>query len=194
MNFLETFLFRILKRFVFVLLYTTAEGTDEASLDENTKKHVRAILNCVLVVPVAFVAIRWGGTRAGDIIFYVSIAAQIAGLAWFVISFAALPQRHLNAAMMVTEAMFSSFLAGVFSLLVFAAVIAPLCLLVVVPIYWWLYKAAAMYDSADLLKAGKDEQEILAAKATQRMEHVLAAIADKIGARKEADPDSDPPT
>lgn len=191
MNFLIRFLFSVLKKFVFAPLYRTAEGEDEASLNDNTRKHAQAIINCILIVPMAFVAIRWGGARAGDIIFYVSVAAQIAGLAWFVISFAALPQRHLNAAMTVTEAMFSSFLAGVFSLLVFAAMMAPLCLLVVIPIYWWLYKAAAMYDSADLLKAGKDEQEILAAKATQRMEHVLAAIAVKIGASKEAD--HDPP-
>lgn len=170
-----------MKRHIFSALYETAEGGDVEALDENTAKHVRALLKCLFILPAAYVAIHFGGEKAGDIVFYVSLAAQVAGLAWFVISFAALPKRHLGAAMQITEAMFCSFLSGVFALLVLAGLQAPLSLFVIGPIYWWLYRAATMYDSADLLKAGKDEVEILAAQATQRIEVILQCWAKKNG-------------
>lgn len=172
----------ILKCLVFSSLYTQAEGDDTGSLDENTRKHVRAALKALLVVPGAYLSVRLGGQRASEIVLYVSLAAQIAGIAWFVISFAALPQRHLKGAMVTTEDMFASFLAGIYALILLAAMSAPVSLLVIGPIYCWLYKAAALYDSADLLKGGKDEQELLAAKAIQRMEPVLAAIGKKLRA------------
>lgn len=165
--------FYILKKWLFSSIYKSASAADEAPLDENTMKHTKALLTCLIVIPFSYIAIMYGGEKAGDIVFYVSLAAQISGLAWFVISFAALPQRHLGAAMVVTQVMFQAFLSGVFSMITMAAIKAPLALPVIIPIFWWLYKAAILYDSADLLKAGKDEQEILAAQATQRMEKMM---------------------
>ncbi|KKW42111.1 MAG: hypothetical protein UY92_C0010G0027 [Candidatus Magasanikbacteria bacterium GW2011_GWA2_56_11] len=171
----------VLRAFIFAPLYRTAEGDDKSALDENTTKHARALLKCLAVIPGSVVAIYYGGEKASDIVLYVSLAAQIAGLAWFVISFAALPQRHLNAAMGVTEAMFCAFLSGVFAIMIFALLRATFSLLVIMPIYWWLYKSAAMYDSADLLKAGKDEQEMLAARAIQRLEPLFIRWAQHAG-------------
>lgn len=179
--------FYVLKKWLFSSIYKTATEADIPSLDDNTMKHTKALLTCLVVIPFSYIAIVYGGEKAGDIVFYVSLAAQISGLAWFVISFAALPQRHLGAAMVVTKVMFQAFLSGVFAMVTMAAIKAPLSLPVIVPIFWWLYNAAILYDSADLLKAGKDEQEILAAQATQRMEQVqqevlttLQRIADKL--------------
>ncbi|MFH1253782.1 MAG: hypothetical protein V1664_05675 [Candidatus Uhrbacteria bacterium] len=136
----------------------------------------------LVVIPGTVLSVLFGGEKAGDIVMYVSLAAQVAGLAWFVVTFAALPQRHLHAALVTTRDMFCAFLGGIFALAVWAALTAPISLLVIGPIYVWMYRAAVLYDSADLLKAGKDEQEVRAAQATQRMEGVLSAIAEKIGA------------
>ena len=58
--------------------------------------------------------------------------------------------------------------------------VAPLALLVTTPIYLWLYKAAAVYDSADLLKIGKHEEELHAAQATQRIEGLLRTLLKKL--------------
>jgi hypothetical protein len=179
------FLMAMLKYLVFSSLYTQAEGKDARSLDENTRKHVRSALKSLVVLPGVYLVVRYGGSRASEFILYVSLAAQIAGLAWFVVTFAALPQRHLKGAMVTTEDMFASFLAGIYSLLMLAILSAPVSLLVVGPIYAWLYKAAALYDSADLLKAGKDEQELLAAQAIQRLEPVIRAMAKRCGVELE---------
>ena len=173
---------KLLKKLVFASLYKKATTDDIEALNDNTKKHVRALLKSLVVIPGTILAVRYGGQVARDIIFYVSIAAQIVGIAWFVITFAALPKRHIGAAMDCTEYMFSAFLGGVISLAVFAGMTAPLSLSVIVPIYVWMYKGAAIYDFADLLKAGKDEQELLAAYAIQRIEKLLAqAVAAKMG-------------
>ncbi len=164
---------------IFRSIYKSAAEKDIAALDENLRKHARAFLKSLFAIPATWIAIRYGGSKASEIVLYVSLATQIAGLAWFVISFAALPQRHIKAAMVTTENMFVSFLSGIIAVVMLAAMTAPLSLIVIVPIYCWLYKAAALYDSADLLKAGKDEQELLAAQATQRMEKTLTEFLKK---------------
>lgn len=171
---------RLLKKFVFASLYKKATAADIEPLDDNTKKHVRALLKSMLVIPGTIVSVRYGGRDARDIIFYVSLAAQISGLAWFVITFAALPQRHIGAAFRCTESMLCAFLGGVVALIVWAGLTAPLSLLVICPIYLWMYKAAAVYDSADLLKAGLDEQRLKAALATQEIETILRTFVSKL--------------
>src|SRR5690349_1764407 len=138
---------KLLKILVFSSIYDCANFTDLEALDDNTNKHVRALLKSLVVIPGTIVTVKYGGQAARDIVLYVSIAAQIVGIAWFVLTFAALPQRYIQAAMRCTENMFSAFLAGVLALTVFAGFSAPLSLLVIVPIYLWMYKAAAIYDS-----------------------------------------------
>lgn len=172
---------QIIKKFILSSIYRTAEGGDERSLDKNTVKHAQAFLLSLLVIPGTVLAVLYGGEKAEAIVMYVSLAAQIAGLAWFVVTFAALPQRHLHAALITTRDMFCAFLGGIIALIIWATMTAPVSLLVIGPIYVWMYRAAVLYDSADLLKAGKDEQEVKAAKATQRMELVLALIAKEMG-------------
>jgi uncharacterized membrane protein len=171
---------KLLMVLVFSSLYKSATVKDREALDENTSKHVRALLKSLIVIPGTIVTVKYGGPAARDIVLYVSIAAQIVGIAWFVLTFAALPERHINAAMRCTENMFSAFLGGVLALTVFAGVSAPWSLLVVVPIYGWMYKAAAIYDSADRLKAGMDESKLVAAKATPEILAILKEIFAKM--------------
>ena len=170
-----------LKRLVFASLYGSATESDRKALDMNTRKHAKVLLQCLLVIPGTVLAVMHGGETTRDIIMYVSIAAQIAGLAWFMISFASLPERHGIAAMAITATMFSSFVSGVYSLTVLSAMTAPWALLTIVPIFLWLYKAAALYDSADLLKIGKDETELLAARATIQLKDMLILMAKSLG-------------
>ncbi|MDP3741067.1 MAG: hypothetical protein Q8R08_01950, partial [bacterium] len=167
---------KLLKWLVFSSLYKSATEDDRGALDENTSKHVRALIKSLVVIPGTILTVKFGGQAARDIVLYVSIAAQIVGIAWFVLTFAALPKRHINAAMRCTEHMFSAFLGGVIALTVFAGFTAPLSLLVIMPIYVWMYSSAAIYDSADRLKAGLDEQKLKAAEATPDILAVLKQI------------------
>lgn len=174
-----------LKKWVFNSLYQNAEANDTVALNQNLRKHVVVLLQCLIVVPGTIASIYHGGENSQQIVMYVSLAAQVAGLAWFVVSFAALPQRHGEAAMVITKTMFSSFIAGVYSILVLSAMEAPFALFVELPIYWWLYKAAALYDSADLLKMGKDEEELMAARSIRRMETLLTKMVDRLDVQVE---------
>lgn len=179
------YLAELLKRVLFKKLFEKAIEDDLEPLKENTLKHVKCLYNCVLIIPLTMIAIAYGGEKAVQIILYISLAAQIAGIAWFYISFDAIPTRHNSGAMDITENMFSAFLASTFSIATLAAYQTPLTLLIIIPIYWWLYKSAAGYDSADLLKIGKSEQELKAAQATQRMEKLLEEIRDRLPEKPE---------
>lgn len=173
------FLTMLLKKFVFASLYRGATQEDLVALDENTAKHVRVLLRAPLVVPGTILSIYFGGDVAAQIVLYVSFAGNVAGLAWFYVTLAALPARHSQAGVTITQRMFTAFVGSIFSMTVLAALTAPWALAVTSPIYLWLYQAAAEYDSADMLKAGKDEEEIKAAKATQRIEDLLRQVVEK---------------
>lgn len=177
---LSAIIAEIMKFILFRELYNKAIESDLGPLKENTLKHLACLYNCIPIIPLTVIAMIYGGEKAAQIVLYISLAAQVAGLAWFVISFAALPMRHNAGAMVITKNMFSAFLATIFSITTLSAFQAPLTLPIIVMIYWWLYKASAGYDSADLLKMGKDEEELLAAKSTQRIEKLLEQIRDSL--------------
>ncbi len=169
---------KLLKKLIFASLYSKATEDDIIALDENTKKHAQVLLQSLIVLPGSVIAAKYGSDTTQLIVGAVAIAAQIAGLAWFVITNAALPKRHKTGAMVITKTMFTSFVSGIYALVTLAAFSAPLSLPVILPIYGFLYVAAAVYDSADLLKVGMDEETMEASKATRRIELMLRRMLE----------------
>ncbi len=180
-------------------LYANATDGDRMALDQNTRKHSWVLVLASPAILLVFLAVKYGGGNTQAVILYVSIGAQVAGLAWFVITFAALPIRHLAAAMATTLLMFTSFMGGLYGLATLVIMTeSPFAAMFVVLVFGALWAAATIYDSADLLKLGLHERQLLSAEATLRIEEqqkeivlLLRAMAKKMDAE---DKESKPPS
>ncbi len=150
------------------------EVLDYAEIDflvENLRKHRLIIWINVVVAIFLFVygleKVIVSGNESIVMIGLLS-SALIAGMAWFSVSFAGIPEKFISIAFPLTFAIYLSFTFSMTFISCLMITITPwaIGLIVILPIYISLYFASIFYDNVDGLKIGLDSTLLKFSRAT----------------------------
>ena len=166
--FFRVFLFREEYKKLDKAVNDKEEGAQDtlADVETNTWKHVAVLYLIILEVITTFSDITILGQDSQLVLLGIIAAivvgiATTMGVAWYVISFGAVPERYMDTAMRVTFWMFFAFCSSLVLMVEVAIVvswgISKAVALWIFAIAIAAYISSILYDTMDLLKAGIDE-------------------------------------
>ena len=145
---------------------------------ENTDKHAR-IIGLSLIGATAFgIGLTDLTVENQSTLLMINLSITgVMGVAWFVLTFGAIPTKFLGAAMSLTESMCYAFVQSLVTMSVLLASALPIMItLVLLPMLWHTYRAAVTYDTLDLLKAGIDEEALSFFRGNKQLSGILEKV------------------
>lgn len=127
---------------------------DKEAIEKSVKKHAVALLKGMVVFPLVVVVLLVGDKAAAIAIvaFSLAIQAMLAG-PWFSIEVKNLPCYYQpDVPDATTGSILQAMIFTAYAVIVTAACMLPSTLLVVIPTYWWAYKAVALHDAGDYVR------------------------------------------